>query len=75
MWGIYAYWAQSSVCLGVLPHRLCCADDDDAAFWAHEYNAHGTCNINDLDEFEYFNDTLKLNDKFSIDVSWHNSLL
>ena len=50
-------------------HRLCCADDDDAAFWKHEYDAHGTCNINDLDEVDFFKAVLELNEEFPIDVS------
>ena len=47
---------------------LYCADPDEQ-FWAHEYNAHGTCNINDFNEVEYFNATLELNEAFPIDVS------
>lgn len=48
--------------------QLCCADSDEQ-FWEHEYNAHGTCNINDFDEVEYFNATLELHEAFPIDVS------
>ena len=48
-----------------------CAGSDDK-FWAHEYNYHGTCNINDLSELEYFNAVLELNNNFGIDVSRHS---
>ncbi|KAK9838118.1 hypothetical protein WJX81_002369 [Elliptochloris bilobata] len=38
----------------------------DSGFWEHEYNTHGTCNINDLNEEEYFNVTLGLDLEYEI---------
>jgi hypothetical protein len=32
----------------------------DNTFWEHEYLKHGTCNFNNLDEFQYFKTTLNL---------------
>ena len=35
----------------------------DVTFWEHEYLKHGTCNFNNLDEFNYFKTTLYLFEK------------
>lgn len=35
----------------------------DETFWEHEYLKHGTCNFNNLNEFNYFKTTLDLFDK------------
>jgi len=32
----------------------------DEDFWKHEYEKHGSCNFNNLNEFEYFQKTLEL---------------
>jgi ribonuclease I len=33
---------------------------DNKQFWKHEYEKHGSCMFYPLDEFEYFNKTIKL---------------
>lgn len=35
-------------------------NDKNELFWKHEYEKHGSCIFTDIDEFEYFNTTLKL---------------
>ena len=34
--------------------------DRDEQFWEHEWKKHGSCMFDDIDEYEYFNTTLKL---------------
>ena len=34
--------------------------DRDEQFWEHEWKKHGSCMFDNIDEYEYFNTTLKL---------------